>query len=196
MYKRQGAVSELTANFSIGPGQGSGQTPHTVDFTDKSAGAQPIVQHAWDFGDGGTSTEVNPSHTYTTAGAYDVTLTVTDSQGNTDSLTRNDLVSVVAETNFIVPDSFRRFALVHNQPRRVLAYGTQYPDLRCVVIWHGDPFHMLNFADVDDVERNVASLGATELRWIDPSDQDEPFAPSEDPDELTEPQAIGVRPRV
>ena len=194
-HEYAGAVSEITANFSIGPGQGSGQTPHTVDFTDKSAGAHPIVQHAWDFGDGGTSTEVNPSHTYTTAGTYDVTLTVTDSQGNTDSLTRNDLVAVVAETGFIIPDSFRRFALVHNQPRRVLAYGTQYPDLRCVVIWHGDPFHMLNFADIDDVERNVAALGASELRWIDPSDQDEPFAPSEDSDGLAEPQVFGIRPR-
>lgn len=41
-----------------------------------------IVKWHWDFGDGGTSTEPVPQHTYTAAGVYDVTLTVTDDQDN------------------------------------------------------------------------------------------------------------------
>jgi PKD repeat protein len=40
-----------------------------------------IFSYAWDFGDGATSTLANPSHTYTTAGPYVVTLTVTDNTG-------------------------------------------------------------------------------------------------------------------
>ena len=37
--------------------------------------------YSWNFGDGGTSTEANPTHTYTTAGNYTVRLEVTDRRG-------------------------------------------------------------------------------------------------------------------
>ena len=46
---------------------------NTVTFTDQSQGA---TTWAWDFGDGGTSTQQNPTHTYAAAGVYTVTLTV------------------------------------------------------------------------------------------------------------------------
>ena len=47
-----------------------------------------IVAYDWDFGDGYTGTGVQPTHTYTTPGKYNVTLTVTDDMGVTDSTTR------------------------------------------------------------------------------------------------------------
>ncbi|MGW1479779.1 PQQ-dependent sugar dehydrogenase [Streptomyces rubiginosohelvolus] len=63
----------------------SGPTPLAVSFS--SAGsADPEggnLSYAWDFGDGTTSTDPNPSHTYTTAGTYNPTLTVTDPEGLT-----------------------------------------------------------------------------------------------------------------
>ncbi|MFF3968815.1 PQQ-dependent sugar dehydrogenase [Streptomyces rubiginosohelvolus] len=63
----------------------SGPTPLAVSFS--SAGsADPEggnLGYAWDFGDGTTSTDPNPSHTYTTAGTYNPTLTVTDPEGLT-----------------------------------------------------------------------------------------------------------------
>jgi PKD repeat protein len=41
-----------------------------------------IVSYSWDFGDGaGTSTQANPSYTYTSAGSYLAVLTVTDDGG-------------------------------------------------------------------------------------------------------------------
>lgn len=40
-----------------------------------------FASYAWNFGDGGTSTSANPTHTYTAAGNYTVTLTVTNSAG-------------------------------------------------------------------------------------------------------------------
>ena len=46
-----------------------------MDFTDLSAGN--IVGWFWDFGDGGTSEEQNPGHTYRRKGVFDVTLVVT-----------------------------------------------------------------------------------------------------------------------
>ncbi len=57
----------------------------TVNFS--SAGSRDPdgteITFAWDFKDGTTSTEPNPTKTFTTAGTYDVTLTVTDESGAT-----------------------------------------------------------------------------------------------------------------
>lgn len=58
----------------------SGDLPLTVQFTDESdvPGASSWL---WDFGDGSSSASQDPSHTYTVAGLYDVTLTVTGTGG-------------------------------------------------------------------------------------------------------------------
>ena len=69
----------------------SGPAPLTVNFTDFSGGA--ITSWNWNFGDGGASTLVSPSHTYTTAGVYDVSLTVTGPSGS-DTITKPNLVNV------------------------------------------------------------------------------------------------------
>jgi hypothetical protein len=48
---------------------------------------QPPYQYRWDFGDEKTSTQMNPTHVYTTAGVYIYTFTVTDQAGDTNSET-------------------------------------------------------------------------------------------------------------
>lgn len=53
----------------------------TISFTDNSSNASTWL---WNFGDGNTSTEQNPIHTFETFGSYMVTLTVTDGMGNAD----------------------------------------------------------------------------------------------------------------
>jgi PKD repeat protein len=58
-----------------------GEKPLTVRFTDQSTN-EPI-SWLWKFGDGATSTEQHPSHTYTAAGVYTVTLTATNAYGTT-----------------------------------------------------------------------------------------------------------------
>ena len=58
--------------------------PGTIQFTDQTTvppGAGTITSWLWNFGDGGTSTSQNPSHQYTTAGFFTVSLTVTSSTG-------------------------------------------------------------------------------------------------------------------
>lgn len=57
-----------------------GQAPMPVTFTSTGSydpDAQPFT-YAWDFKDGATSTAADPTHTYTTPGVYDVTLTLTE----------------------------------------------------------------------------------------------------------------------
>ncbi|MEA1787736.1 PKD domain-containing protein, partial [Arenibacter sp. GZD96] len=59
-----------------------GNVPLEVIFTgDNSTDDVGIVSYIWDFGDGATSTEPNPIHTFTTIGEFDVTLTVSDIEG-------------------------------------------------------------------------------------------------------------------
>lgn len=57
----------------------------TIVFTDQSTSDGAIGSWAWDFGDGNTSTEQNPSHTYAEPGTYQVCLTITDADGDCTS---------------------------------------------------------------------------------------------------------------
>lgn len=59
-------------------------TAETVTFTNTTTGA---VSYLWNFGDGATSTAVNPSHTYTSFGTYTVTMTATGANGCTATTT-------------------------------------------------------------------------------------------------------------
>jgi PKD repeat protein len=69
----------------------SGTEPLTVNFTDQSTGS--ITSWSWTFGDGGTSTAQNPSHQYTSAGTYTVTLNVTG-PGGSDGETKTNYITV------------------------------------------------------------------------------------------------------
>jgi PKD repeat protein len=73
----------------------AGCAPAAVQFTDQSTG--PIVSWSWDFGDGATSTEQNPAHTYAAAGNYTVKLTVTNSLGYSSIATKNDYLVIGAQ---------------------------------------------------------------------------------------------------
>ncbi|MDZ7859168.1 MAG: PKD domain-containing protein [Candidatus Krumholzibacteriota bacterium] len=58
----------------------SGQAPLTVQFDGSHRGGCPDYTYAWNFGDGSTSNEKNPSHTYYSEGDCSASLTVTDSK--------------------------------------------------------------------------------------------------------------------
>ncbi len=85
-------VSDLApvADFSGTPT--SGTMPLLVNFSDASTGG-PVTSWAWDFGDTGSSTAQNPSHTYTAAGTYTVTLTATG-PGGSDGETKVAYITV------------------------------------------------------------------------------------------------------
>ncbi len=73
----------------------SGTAPLTVVFTDASTNSP--TSWSWTFGDGGTSTLQNPSHTYTAEGTYTVVLTATNAYGS-DSETKTGYITVTVVT--------------------------------------------------------------------------------------------------
>jgi PKD repeat protein/ABC-type branched-subunit amino acid transport system substrate-binding protein len=80
----------------------SGKEDSSISFS--SAGSNDpeggSIQYSWDFGDGQTSTGANPSHTYEEAGAYTVTLRVTDDQGATGTATTSCTVEAAPKGGF------------------------------------------------------------------------------------------------
>jgi len=73
----------------------SGKAPLKVTFTDESTGDP--TKWKWDFGDGTTSSVQNPTHKYSEAGSYTVTLTATNNKGS-DTVTRTDYIVVTKPT--------------------------------------------------------------------------------------------------
>lgn len=89
------ATGTPTAVFACTPSVGA--IPLDVQFTDRSwPGGSVITAWAWDFGDGTTSTLRNPVHTYTQAGVYAVTLSVTTSLGSNTRVTSNCVTANMA----------------------------------------------------------------------------------------------------
>jgi immune inhibitor A len=75
-------------------------TDLTVALKNTSSQGFGNLTYQWDFGDSSTSTAQNPSHTYTAAGSYTITLKTTDSQGNESTASQAITVSspIVAVT--------------------------------------------------------------------------------------------------
>ncbi len=69
----------------------------TVTFTDASTG-NPVAW-SWDFGDGNTSTDQNPVHTFTTGGTQNVTLTVTNECGVSSTANETIIITGVESYN-------------------------------------------------------------------------------------------------
>lgn len=84
-------TTNLVADFTADPTAGA--APLTVNFTDASSGSP--TSWDWDFGDGNSSTDQNPTHEYTSAGTHTVSLTVSDGD-NSDLMTKTDFITVTA----------------------------------------------------------------------------------------------------
>jgi PKD repeat protein len=92
-YINVSALTAPEASFTASPT--SGIAPLTVKFTDTTINYPTAWQ--WTFGDGTSSSEQNPSHTYQGSGTYTVVLTATNSQGS-GTKTLQDVISVTGLT--------------------------------------------------------------------------------------------------
>ncbi|MBN8702342.1 MAG: PKD domain-containing protein [Bacteroidetes bacterium] len=85
-------VNKIAANFSV-PSQ-TVCVGQSVNFTDASL---PLASTAgWQFGDGSTSTSLNPSYAYNAAGVYSVTFVATDASGCSDTIVKPNFITVNA----------------------------------------------------------------------------------------------------
>jgi PKD repeat protein/subtilisin family serine protease len=86
-------IADFTADIT------SGCNEVTVQFTDETTNDPETW--LWDFGDGNTSDVQNPIHTYSIAGTYSVSLTATNSQGNSE-YTRDDYIGLGETPEFTI----------------------------------------------------------------------------------------------
>lgn len=99
----------------------------TIQFTNTSAKSGAVT---WDFGDGTTSTEANPTHKYATSGTYDVTLTLDGIGSRTYPLLIMDIAPVLS----VVDQS--EDTLVINTSSITLGLELPNPDnLKCKYVW-------------------------------------------------------------
>jgi PKD repeat protein len=82
-------IVKPVAAFSASPT--SGKVPLNVKFTDTSTGSP--TKWKWSFGDGTSSTVQNPTHKYSAAGKYTVTLTITNAAGS-NTATKSSYITV------------------------------------------------------------------------------------------------------
>ncbi len=64
----------------------------TVTLSNASTDDKGVASSSWDFGDGNTSNQSNPSHTYAQEGSYTISLRVTDTSGQADSTAQSIMV--------------------------------------------------------------------------------------------------------
>jgi len=83
-YQLTISTSQLfSTSFTVQPP--SGQTGQSISFSASAIGGSPPYAYSWNFGDGSTDVGATPSHTYSSSGTFDVTVTVTDLNSQTAS---------------------------------------------------------------------------------------------------------------
>lgn len=96
----------LTPAFTL---EVSADNPFLVNFTNISANA---TDYSWDFGDGNTSTEESPSHTYTEAGTFDIVLTASNATESKETTKSVQIIDPNATTTFIAGSSSKTWHLL------------------------------------------------------------------------------------
>ncbi|MCQ8894118.1 MAG: PKD domain-containing protein [Methanolinea sp.] len=126
-----GKSGDLPAGFTIVPSPPeagfmasplSGTAPLVVAFTDTSTGFP--TAWTWDFGDGTTSPERNPSHTYSVPGTYTVTLTA-QNDGGSSTLSRPACITVSAVRPPVIT-AFSPPSMVHGQTVKMAIIGNYF----------------------------------------------------------------------
>lgn len=151
-----------TANFTWSPTTGS--APLNVSFTDTSSGFGITIWN-WSFGDGGSSLNQNPFHTFASAGNFSVSLNVTNSTG---SNVVSHTIRVNAST-VMIPD------FVANTTSAFAPAAIAFTDLTSgtPTTWNwtfGDgntstqqnPVHVYGFTGMFTVQLNVTNITSSE----------------------------------
>jgi PKD repeat protein len=100
--------------------------PLAVQFTNTSIGNP--VGFAWDFGDGQTSTEVNPMHVYGASGTYTVGLTAINASGGTNYFSQQVTVQAPVIAAFMTQVTGAQTIQFNNQSSGAVSYVWDFGD--------------------------------------------------------------------
>jgi PKD repeat protein len=142
------------ANFT------SSCTDLACNFTDQSTDNDgSIASRSWGFGDDASSSQRNPAHSYTAAGTFNVELTVTDNDGQSDSTSKNVTVTGAAEDPFLI--------------NAAISDAWFFPDTAgqgfFIIVWEESKTIFLSWFTYDTVrppEDVSAILGEPGHRWL------------------------------
>lgn len=162
-----------SAVASANPTQGA--APLSVQFS--SAGSVDpegdALTYAWDFGDGASSTQANPSHVYTVPGTYQAQLTVSDPQGRSSSSSRLSIrsdnsapvvsiLSPVDQSLFTLPNTF----LLRGQAYDNLTPPEQLTYRWSVTLHHNDHYHP-DYIVLEGAEATLSLSSIDENGYLD-----------------------------
>ncbi len=103
MFSSTGFTSTAPLNAAFSSNKTSGTVPVEVTFKDRSTGNP--TSWVWDFGDGNSSTDQNPTHIYNSAGTFSISLNVGDGNA-TDVVTKNNSIFVTSVQDTLWSDGF------------------------------------------------------------------------------------------
>jgi|GEM_PF-3702070 len=147
----------------------SGGVPLTVAFTSSIVNGTAPFTYNWNFGDGGTSTQQNPSHTYTSTGDYSVNLTAQDSTG------KMGYAAPLTITAANVPPPVIASMTKKGNPFRILVIGSNLQSGIAVFI-NGVPWTNLKWSSTAQIQlKGGGSLKAlvpkntpTQFKFVNP----------------------------
>jgi gliding motility-associated-like protein len=107
-----------------------------VSFSDSTTTSDRVISYSWDFGDGGSSTDQNPTHYYTTPGVFNVTLTVQTESGCQNSITipaavriaLRPLIGIVGDTEICVNESILHSGIFLRPDTSVVNWQWSFPN--------------------------------------------------------------------
>lgn len=132
----------------------------TTEFTDQSVGN--IVNWNWNFGDGGTSTNQNPTHNFANEGMYNATLTVTTADGCSGSQTNAVQVFATPNANFNNntvcwgdATSFNNTSSITTG--NIVSWGWSFGDTEGISNVENPQYTFVDYDDIFDVQLVVTS---------------------------------------
>ena len=121
------------------------EAPFTVQFNNLSTNGSSF---SWDFGDGGTSNDANPTYTFDNYGTYTVSLVVDGGSCGTDSEIKNNYISIDQNNPCV--------ALMPNS-------GSGQTQTACIGTLYDDGGPTENYMDQNDVNITIAPTGASSV---------------------------------
>lgn len=148
--------SKPTANFTVN--DQSGCFPLCVDFSDLSISSDgALTEWSWDFGDGGTSNDQNPSYCYNQVGTFSPVFSVEDEFGCFASLSMPGMIQVV--NNFPVAAFSMSSQLDCNPPVNIQFTNTSSGTSALNSYWNFDDGSDLNQAGTPAATHTFQSTG-------------------------------------